>query len=54
MYEGDQVALFFLDLFVESQVVVELKALSHQLTNDELAQMINYLKACREPVCFII
>ena len=35
----------YLDLFVEGQVVVEIKAVSHQLTNDELAQMINYLKA---------
>ena len=45
MYEGEQVALFFLDLFAEEQVVIELKAFSHQLTNDELAQVINYLKA---------
>ena len=44
-YEGEQVALFYLDLFVEDQVVVEVKALSHQLTNDELAQVINYLTA---------
>ena len=50
MYEGEQVALFYLDLFVEGQVVVELKAFSHQLTNDELAQMINYLKASEAPV----
>ena len=42
---GEQVALFYLDLFVESQVVVEVKALSHLLTNDERAQVINYLKA---------
>jgi GxxExxY protein len=44
-YEGEQVALFYLDLFVEDQVVVEVKALCHQLTNDERAQVINYLKA---------
>lgn len=44
-YESEQVALFYLDLFVEDQVVVEVKALSHQLTNDELAQVINYLTA---------
>ena len=44
-YEGEQVALFYLDLYVEDQVVVEVKALSHQLTNDELAQVINYLTA---------
>ena len=44
MYD-EQVALFYLDLFVENQVVVEIKAFSHPLTNDELAQVINYLKA---------
>ena len=50
IYQGEQVALFYLDLFVESQVVLELKAFSHQLTTDELAQMINYLKASKAPV----
>jgi GxxExxY protein len=49
-YEGEQVAIFYLDLFVESQVIVEIKAFSHQLTNDELAQVINYLKAIGSPV----
>jgi GxxExxY protein len=49
-YSGEQVALFYLDLYVEDQVVVEIKALSHQLTNDELAQVINYLKAANAPV----
>jgi GxxExxY protein len=49
-YQGEQVAIFYLDLYVEEQVVVEVKALSHQLTNDELAQVINYLKATQAPV----
>ena len=49
-YQGEQVALFYLDLYIEEQVVVEVKALSHQLTNDELAQVINYLKATGAPV----
>ena len=49
-YQGEQVAVFYLDLFVEGQVVVEIKAFSHQLTNDELAQVINYLKATQAPV----
>lgn len=44
-YEGERAATFYLDLFPEQQVVVEIKAFSHQLTNDELAQIINYLKA---------
>ena len=49
-YEGEQVALFYLDLFIEDQVVVEVKAFSHQLTSDERAQVINYLKATNAPV----
>jgi GxxExxY protein len=49
-YQGEQVAIFYLDLYVEDEVVVEVKALSHQLTNDELAQVINYLKATNAPV----
>ncbi len=44
-YAGEQVGLFYLDMFIEGQVVVEVKAFSHQLTNDERAQVINYLKA---------
>ena len=52
-YEGELVATFYLDLFVEMQVVVEVKAFSHQLTNDELAQVINYLKATGAPVALL-
>ena len=43
-------ALFYLDLWVNDQVVVEIKAFSHTLTNDERAQVINYLKATKAPV----
>jgi GxxExxY protein len=49
-YEGETVAIFYLDLFAEEKIVVEIKAFSHQLTNDELAQVINYLKANGAPV----
>ena len=49
-YQDAVVASFYLDLFVENQVVVEVKAFSHQLTNDEKAQVINYLKATHAPV----
>jgi len=52
MYD-EQVALFYLDLFVENQVVVEIKAFSHPLTNDELAQVINYLKATDAPIALL-
>ncbi len=54
MFLNEQVALFYLDIVVENQLVVEVKALSHQLTNDELAQMLNYLKASKLPVGLII
>lgn len=49
-YSGEVVALFYLDLFIDEKVVVEVKALGHQLTNDERAQVINYLKATGAPV----
>jgi truncated hemoglobin YjbI len=39
---------------VENQVVVEIKAFSHQLTNDERAQVINYLKATVTPIGLLI
>ena len=44
-YNQEQVSLFYLDLFVDNKVIVEVKAFSHLLTNDERAQVINYLKA---------
>ncbi len=47
------VGLFYLDLFVERTVVVEVKAFAHQLTNDERAQVINYLKATQAPVALV-
>ena len=53
-YEGEQVGLFYLDILVEGQVVVEVKALWHQLTDDERAQMINYLKATGAPVGLLL
>jgi len=53
-YEQQPVAVFYLDLFVEGQVVVEVKAFSHQLTNDELAQVINYLKATNAKVGLLL
>jgi GxxExxY protein len=49
-HQGVPVALFYLDLFVAATLVVEIKAFAHQLTNDEIAQVINYLKATCAPV----
>lgn len=53
-YNDEPVGLFFLDILVEGQVVVEIKALSHTLTGDELAQTINYLKAGQYPVGLLL
>lgn len=53
-HHGVPVALFYLDLFVAGIVVVEVKAFAHQLTNDETAQVINYLKATRAPVGLLL
>jgi len=39
------VGYMFLDLWIENQLVVECKALSHQLTNDEVYQAVSYLAA---------
>jgi len=50
----EQVGIFYLDLLVSEQVVVEVKAFSHQLTGDELAQVINYLKASGHGVGLLI
>jgi len=54
IYQGTAVALFYLDLFVEQVVVVEVKALAHQLTNDEQAQVINYVTAAGAPVGLLL
>lgn len=39
------IGYMFLDLWIENQLVVECKALSHQLTNDEVYQAVSYLAA---------
>jgi GxxExxY protein len=51
---GEVVGIFYLDLRVAEQVVVEIKALSHQLTNDEIAQVLNYLKVTGAQVGLLI
>lgn len=49
-HEGTLVGRFILDLFVERTVVVELKAMRHLTTDDEVAQVITYLKGTGAPV----
>lgn len=52
--DGVGLLTYYLDLLVGQKVIVELKAQSHQLTNDELAQVIDYLVATRYPVALLL
>jgi len=49
-FNGEWVGLLYLDHYVEDAVVVEEKALSHLLTDEEVAQVITYLAATGAPV----
>jgi GxxExxY protein len=53
-HAGIPVAVFYLDIFVDQTVVVEVKAFPHQLTNDELGQVIGYLKATGAPIGLLL
>jgi len=44
------VGYMYLDLWIEQKLVVECKAFPHQLTNDEIGQVITYLAATGSPV----
>lgn len=43
--DGTSIGLLYLDHLVEGQLIVEEKAFSHLLTNEEIAQVITYLCA---------
>ncbi len=43
--DGASIGLLYVDHLVEGQLVVEAKAISHLLTNEEIAQVITYLCA---------
>jgi len=45
LLDGVSVGLLYLDHLVEDAVVVEIKALRHRLTQDEVGQVITYLAA---------
>ena len=53
VYDGAVVGEFFADLIVEGVVLVELKAV-RELDEGHWAQCLNYLKACKLPVCLLI
>jgi len=46
--------LLYRDEYVEDSVVVEIKALSHLMTDEEIAQVITYLAATEAPVGLLI
>ena len=52
--DGGGLLVYCLDLLIEQKVIVELKALSHPVTNDDLAQVIDYLAATSYPVALLL
>ncbi len=52
--DGESLLTHYLDLLVEQAVIVELKAHSHPLTNDDVAQVIDYLAATGLPVALLL
>ena len=53
VYDGITVGEFFIDMLVADLVLVELKAAS-ALTDEHLAQALNYLRATGLPACLLI
>src|SRR4051794_30774479 len=52
--DGEFAGLLYLDEFVEDEVVVEIKALSHLLMKEETAQVITYLAVTESKVGLLI
>ena len=52
--EGVRVGLLYLDHLVEGELIVEEKAFSHLLTDDEIAQVITYLCATYKKVGLLL
>lgn len=52
--DGFPVGLLYLDHIVNESIVVEVKALKHRLTNDEIGQLITYLAATGHRVGLLI
>jgi GxxExxY protein len=52
-YKGELVGQYFADILVEDVLVIELKCVDH-LSNEHMAQCINYLKASGRTLCILI
>jgi GxxExxY protein len=52
-YDGQLVGEFFIDLFVEDSVVVELKSIQH-LSKQHEVQLVNYLKGLERDIGLLI
>jgi GxxExxY protein len=52
--DGEFAGLLYLDEFVEDEVVVEVKALAHLLTQEEVAQVITYLAVTESKVGLLL
>ena len=53
IYKGQSVGDYFADILVENTLVIELKC-ADRLTNEHLAQCLNYLKASGTKLCLLI
>jgi GxxExxY protein len=54
MEDGTVVGLYYPDFIVEGAVIVEIKALSHPLTNDDVAQVVDYFSGTDCGVALLI
>jgi GxxExxY protein len=52
-YDGQVVGDFFVDLFVDDHVVIELKSVQH-LSKEHEAQLVNYLKGLQRDIGLLI
>ena len=52
-YKGHRVGEYFADLLVEGDLVVELKC-AERLTNEHVAQCLNYLRASGLTLCLLV
>ena len=52
-YKGEAIGEYFADLLVEKALVVELKCVE-RLTNEHVAQCLNYLRASGMSVCLLV